>query len=261
MSESVFIEPLKPTIATVATEAAGRPTTNLLNDEPGMKWRSTGVTASFVMSVPAGSQIDSVALLWSNLRATDTVRLRAANSAANTTTSPLYDSGNVAAFSGVKASGFQTKTIFLLPTTRTETHWRIDITATGHPDGYVEASKFVIGKKFTTTHEMDYNCKQVLKNQSLITEGPGYEDVDEYKALPGWIASFSYIPMGTWRDSFYPFLLRAGNHKSILFIPEPATPTTWQQEIVFGRIKVDVAGECLHYDGWKVELTILSLAS
>lgn len=261
MALSVFVEPVTPTLVTAAAEVAGRPTSNLLNNEPGMKWRSTTLSTGFVVSVPAGSSIDCIALLWSNLRATDTIRVRAANSAANTTASPLYDSGNVAAFSGTKASGFSTKSIILLPTALTHTHWRVDIVASGHPDGYVEAGKVVLGTQYNTTRDMDYDCKQLMRNQSVVSEGPGYEDVDEYVSLPGWTASFSYIPMTTWRDSFYPFLLRVGNRKPVLFIPEPEAPTTWQQEVVYGRMKQDAAGECYHWDGWKTDITILGLAA
>lgn len=257
MALSYFVEPLTLTLHTAAAEEANAPTANLLNDEPGMMWRSTTLSTAFVVQT-AGS-VDCVALLYSNLRATDTVRVRAANSAAACTSAPLYDSTATVAFSGTKANPFRTKTIFELPSVVAYTHWRFDIVGTSHPAGYIEASRVIVGKRYDTTKDMNYSCEQTVTDTGVLYSGPGFSDADEYLKLPGWKASFSYIPMTTWRDTLYPFFMRVGSSKPVMFVPEPAAPTTWQQEVVYGRLQGGPSGQCLYYDGWYSEIAITAL--
>lgn len=263
MTTSFFVEPVTPTIVTAPAANTNAPGSNLLNDVPEMTWRTTTLTPNMVFSVPSGSSIDCVALLYSNLRATDTVRVRAANSAANTTASPLYDSGTVAAYTGTKPTGFRTKTIISLPSAVSYTHWRIDITATGHTDGYVDAVRVVIGTKVTwSTAYMDYDCEQKTIDQSVAYQGANYTDFDEYSRLQGWKIPFTHIPESTWRTSFYPFLHRVGNAKPMLFVPNSSDATTWQVDAVFGRVvTTGVPGKLLYYDGWQCELEVVSIAS
>ncbi|QPL38247.1 hypothetical protein IT881_08755 [Erythrobacter sp. A30-3] len=261
MAVSCFVKPVPLTVASAGSQATNGPTVNLLNDLPDMVWRSDGVTTSdIVLTVPAGTVVDCFALLYSNLRSTDLVRVRAANSVTATTNAPLYDSRNQPAFSGEKSDVFKTKTI-IFPPDVTATHWRITVTANNHPDGFIQASRVVIGKSVNTTHDMDYSCKQFSRNQSIVTEGAGWEAVEHYDALPGWTAKFSYIPMEVWDKTFFPFLHSVSNSKPVLFVPVPDEPETWQHEVVFGRLKAEPGGDCDHYDGWRTELTIVGIAS
>ena len=262
MAVSCFVKPVPLTVVTAGSQATNGPTVNLNNDLPDMVWRTNAVTTGdIVVSVPAGTVVECIALLYSNLRSTDLVRVRAANSAGATTSSPLYDSGDRPAYQGVKDSSFKTKTIIFPPNNVTATHWRITVTATGHPDGYIQASRLVIGKTVNTTHDMDYSCKQFSRPQSIVTEGNGWEAVEHYDPLPGWTAKFSYIPNDVWYGTFFPFLHSASNSKAILVVPVPDQPETWQHEVVYGRMKAEPGGECDFYDGWRTELTIVGLAS
>lgn len=261
MAVSCFVKPVPMTLVSVGSQATNGPAVNLLSDLPDMVWRTDAVTSSdIVLTVPAGTVVDCIALLFSNLRSTDRVRVRAANSTTATINSPVFDSRDQDAYEGVKAANFKTKTIIFAPDV-TATHWRITVTATNHPDGFIQASRVVIGKSVNTTHDMDYSCKQFSRNQSIVTEGNGWETVEHYDPLPGWTVKFSYIPMDVWKDIFFPFLHSASNSKAILFVPIPDQPETWQHEVVYGRMKAEPGGDCDHYDGWRTELTVIGLAS
>lgn len=259
MANPYIVEPVALSLINKSSEVATGPAINAICDEPAMVWKTTAAGVQINVVSPAGP-IDTIALLWSNLLSTNLVRIRAANSEANTVSAPLYDSSWVAAFSGTKPSPFRTKSVFVLPIAVTYSHWRIDIDLTNHPDGFLELSRIIMGMRTEWKRGINYGCSQLIVPQSVITSGAGYSDVDLYPSLPGWKVSFDWISEANWRDYFYPLLLRTSSGAPVLFIPQPDFPTTWQQEVVYGRLQQGISSELRFYDGWTTEFSIVGLS-
>lgn len=265
MANSYFCTPLTVALGTVPSANAANPGSNMLNDEPDLVWRSATGTTSTHITIDASSQaVDVVALLFTNLRSTDTIRVRGYTSQANATAGGATglvagsDSGTVVAYTG--AAGHSTKTVVKYSAPISAAFWRIDITATGHSDGYIEVARLLLGSSVELGVGMDQRAARMIDDRSVVYSGPGYDDVDEYPSLPGWRVTFSWVSDTTWRDTFFPFLVTAGLKKCVLFVPEPDFPAYAQNEIVYGRFRDKIEGEHPTHNGWTCELTIFSIA-
>jgi hypothetical protein len=229
------------------------PATNLNLDHPSMVWRSSNLTSvQITVQLPAGSW-DTVCLSGTNLRATDTIRIRAAATAAATTSSPTYDSTALPAFSGAANSGGNTSLI-LTPAVRTETFIRIDITSTGNPATYVEARRLVIGKRIEEDG-IDLNAEHSFEDNSQRTEYRNFETVDPYDTKTSWKFSIGYIKEASYWSNWFPLLRDAGTKKGVLSIPDSQSAYL-QSEAVFGRITSSAKGSAVSSDYYKLELYV-----
>ena len=260
-----FVLPLASTIATIGNELAIAPAANSLNDEVDMVWRTSSLTNTYIIyDLGAALDVNTVAVLFNNLRSSDTVRVRCGTSAANTSASPTFDSnatgGNFVGYTGAKNADAKTKTLCQLPATYNARYWRVDIIATGHPDGYVQASRIMFGLATVPGMECDLNATRFFDENSVVYTGPGYTDVDEYQPNPGWKMGFSNLDGTIWRDTFFPFLMKVGiNKKCVLFVMQPGLPASWQNEMMYGRFKDRIEGEQRAYNGWWLEMSITSI--
>lgn len=252
--------PLAATTATIGSELAIAPAINALNDEYAMVWRTTALTNTYViLDLGSAVAVDTAAVLFSNLRSSDTVRVRSGTSAANTTAAPTSDF-STAAYSGAKNADARTQTICNLPETITARYWRIDITATSHPDGFVQVGRIVLGQSVDFGHEMDLEATRIMKENSVNYEGPGYMDVDEYMNYSGWAVTMSLIDGTLWRDTVFPFLLKIGvNRRCVLFVPQPLVPTSYQNEVVYGRMTKLIEAQQRVYNGWWCDIAIMGI--
>ncbi|MGK2911223.1 MAG: hypothetical protein ACSLE1_15690 [Sphingobium sp.] len=212
------------------------------------------------MIVATNSQAwDTVALIGSNLRATDTIRIRSANSAAATSATPLYDSGTNAAWTAPKPSLATAKSILKLPAARTDAFIRIDITATGHPAGYVQAQRLLFGKAITTDG-VDASYEIGFEDQSVPYSGPGWQAFDEYPVLMTAKAKMSWLSDLAFRADWADFLQVVGQKKAFLFVPFVEAPDRIQTEAMFATITSKVSVPRPNSDNWIVELAMRSLA-
>lgn len=243
-------------IASPASVAPTEPRFLFVN-EPGLVWRLNAVSTFIVLDVAYVATTQALALLWTNLRATDQLRWRAANTEGELTTTPIYDSGLINAYSGDLLTAKPTKHLHILPSNVSARYWRLDIDATGHPDGYIQLGRMLLGIAITLQDDMDTELSQFIVDPSVVDEGPGYEDVEEYLPLPGWQCTFSWVSDVFWR-SFFAFSQEVGSRRPVLFVPLPLEPDRLQDSAVFGRMQT-IEGRHPIHDGWQVEIRIVSL--
>lgn len=251
---ALFALPLRFTPAATTPAPLAGSASYLANDVAGQVWR--GATASyFVIDLGANAvAYDTIALVGTNLRPTDTVRIRMG---ATDTGTGAYDQATDA-YAGAYAPGAMA--IFRLPAERTERYVRIDIVAPGHPDAFVQVGRLVVGKAITTLG-IAPSSKQVFDDDSVRTRGPGYTTVDEYPTYVTWQISCAMITDDDWLGKWNPFLRRAGNKRGILFIPETALPERWQGMAIYGTIEGSASGSGESFNSWRFESTIRSLFS
>lgn len=236
-----------------STSASNAPASNLNLDHPSMVWRSANLTSvQITVQLGAGSW-DTIALVKNNLRATDTVRIRAASTAAATTSGPAYDSGNLSAFSGT-ANSLGSMTLLTLSGVRTETFIRIDITSTGNPAGFVEAARLIIGKRIEEDG-IDQNADHNFEDTSQNTPYRGFDAIDPFDVKTSWKFTIGYIKEASYWQNWFPFLRDVGMKKAVLFVPDRDSAYL-QSETVFGRVTSMAKGNPVSSDYYKLELYI-----
>lgn len=151
---------------------ASYPLSNLKNRYLSQKARtSDDATGSTYITIDLGSsqQIGVVALVSTNLSVTATVRIRGADNALMT--SPDYDSGTL---------GTYQHTDFATSFTQVDArYWRIDITDTSNPDGYVEVGRLFIGSRFRPGINCETGASIGVESRTIVQEalnGPEYFD-------------------------------------------------------------------------------------
>lgn len=234
-----------------SSEQATAPASNAGTPHPGLVWRSNGLTSVYVTVQILGQSIDLIALMGSNLRATDTVRVRGASSAGMT--SPVFDV-TVSAWSGV-APARGAMTIIQLDNTYAPAFVRIDIASTGNPAGYVEVQRLVISKK-VSCDGVDIGCEQAFEDQSAVEDTMGYTTVDEVRVRDAWKATISNIKEADWYNTWYPFLRGVGKTRDFLFVPD-TDPTFMQNQAIMGRIVSRANGNYRSGDLLIADLNIL----
>ncbi len=232
---AVLVAPL-PFTALAANEQATAPLSNTRSDEPGFVWRSANLTTVYakVQLTSAVTDWDTFALVGSNLRATDTIRVRAgATSAAVDGTSGLTVDQTFNAWTGVAPTG-GALSFKLLGAIVTSPFVRIDITSTSNPATYVQAQRIVIGKR-VETDGVNVGAEQTFEDSSPIETGPGYTSVDVYNVRIGWKVTLEGITDAKYYTNWFPFLRTVGLTQAFVFIPDTDSPYV-QNQAVFARV-------------------------
>ncbi|KQO09442.1 hypothetical protein [Sphingomonas sp. Leaf242] len=252
---AVFLNPKAFTVVT-ANQSATALAANLRQDEAGMVWRSSNLTTVYVTVQLDGTAWDSVALVGSNLRASDTIRIRAGATAAIVDgSSSLTVDQTFAAWSGTAPTN-GALSFKLLGAAVTSPFVRIDITSTGNSAGYVQAKRLVIGKR-VETDGVNIGAEQTFEDMSSVEEGLGYTTVDRYGVRIGWKVTLDGIKDATYNNDWYPFLRDVGRSKPFVFIPDDSSAYV-QTQAVFGRVNSTAKGSSPASDFNVVEINLLS---
>ena len=151
---------------------ASYPLTNLQNRYLSQKARTTNaLAASSVINLDLGAAqtIGVVALVAHNLTTSATVRIQGSSAADQSVA--LYDSTALAAYSGNDYA--------LSFTAVSARYWRISISDTGNPAGYVQLGRVFIGWRFSPANNIDWNPKLAVESKTGVMEslgGPEYFD-------------------------------------------------------------------------------------
>lgn len=256
---ALFVRPLSFAVSS-ANQSSIAPASNANIDEPGLVYRSGNLTSvSVILDMGASASYDTVAIVGSNLRSSDTVQVQTGTT--NTGTGS-YNSSAQAAFTGSLPLGSTAKTIIKLGATRTERYIRLDFVSTGNPAGYVEAQRIVIGKALALTGGAGVNLgyEVTMNDQSIAYTGAGWRSFDRYQVLPALKLSVGTMGDVDWRNDWFGFLQSVGMNTAILCVPQDADPAGWQVDAVFGTITDKVSASVVSYGMRQVELTITALA-
>ncbi|OHC91540.1 MAG: hypothetical protein A2095_08940 [Sphingomonadales bacterium GWF1_63_6] len=204
---TVFVLPKSVSIVPSST-ATATSASNMLHDEKALVWRSTGLTGTYLVVTQTGAW-DTIALVGTNLRATDTIRIRAAATTTAVTSAPALDQ-TIPAFSGVpKATGGMV--VFRLNAPVTHAIIRIDITSTGNPAGYVQVSNLILG----TTVEWD----GIDTGAEVSYENQGSSYLRKFLTKPTWKIKLSGMDTASYYGEWEDFCLAASDRRGFLFIP------------------------------------------
>lgn len=254
---ALFCLPLDFSIVS-ANENSTRPADFLRRDAAGLVWRS-GNLSNVSLVVQVAGDFDTIAMIGSNLRSNDTIRVRIGATEAGSSTAPVYDSGHLPAWSGVKSEGAGAKSLLYNAELHTARFVRIDITASGHPDLWVQAQRLVIGKRIEHA-AIDQDSELGWIDLSPSYQGPGYLAFSEYPTLAQWKIKLSWVSDWNFLNVWAPFLQKTGITQPFLFIPVVENAARFQTEMVFGNMVSSVQPRHPGFDLWALEMTIRALA-
>ncbi len=242
---------------TASVQLDSSPVVNLTNDNMDMDWRSLGLNDVYVVLRNVGA-VDTLAVLHSNQRPGDTLRVRAANSVAGLLSAPLWDSGSIPAVVGTLTAPYSAKTLVDVPQGTQATYWRVDFSSPGHPDGQVRASRIVMGERLTIGSGIDYEWSKGVIDDSVVSNAPNYEDVQEFPSRPAVQATFGQMNEQDF-NKLDAFMMRVGIKKPVLFAPEPDNLDSVQSWTVYGRMKVAYKGVNLYHNLWESDVEVAGL--
>lgn len=156
------------------------PLTNLQNRQLSKVARSTDATITstkFDCDLGVARAVGVIALPKHNFTTAATVRVRGASDSGFTAV--VYDSGTVAGWpTGVTLEDANGMNIafWLAPSTlQTARYWRVEITDTANPAGYVQLGRVIIAGAYTSTYAPNYGGSTGLETETArtVTDGGG----------------------------------------------------------------------------------------
>lgn len=235
-----------------ASEQTTAPAANLAITLPGMIWRSADLNGVMLMARVSGAW-DTLALIGSNLRATDTIRVRAAADQADVLNAPAIDQ-TFAAWSGVSPQAGAVS-LLTLPRSKNNPWVRVDITSTGNPDGFVEAQRLIIGKRVENPG-LDIGFERTYEDTSAIESGP-VDAITRYNVRIGWKLSISGMDQDSFEREWHPFARNVGQSRDFLFV-EDTNPAYLQNRAAVCRFTGSAKGSASASDFWMVDAQIKS---
>lgn len=247
---AVFCMPLAIKYETSSTLSEAPPK-NLENDEPGMVWRSVGTSGYVVFKLPS-SPFDTIALVGSNQRATDSWRVRMGATLAELNGVTPFDE-TYAAWSGVPPIG-DAISFALLDDPVTYQYIRIDFNSPGHPDGHIEVCRLVVGMR-VMNEGIDIGHEEVFDDRSSISEGTGFTTIERYNVRQQHKISISHIRELDYYTHWRPFLAAVGQSKFFLYMERTDDPYQ-QQKTFYVRNSTSPKRLNLSYDQQQLELGV-----
>jgi hypothetical protein len=223
--------------------------------------RSTNALAAstmFDLDLGAPRSVGVIALVAHNLSVTATVRVLGDD--ASDFATPVYDSGAVAVWpAGVipqslleweddnfwlgtvsqeALAGFKTPFIVLPASAQTLRYWRVSITDTSNPDGYVQIGRVYIGSAWQPDFDRSYGASLGYDDVSQVEEslsGEEFYDVRRKRRIHrfelGWLSQTEAL------DRVLDMQRLQGTTGEILIVPN-VTDTTNRSKVSFlGRLK------------------------
>lgn len=243
-----------------ATAITGGSLANLLSNRVGQVVRfGTGTVASNYIDIDFGAArtLSFVALLWSNLRSTDSISVLASTTAAhsgdvlNVAISPFYSSS--------KVTSVGTKSVATFTATSAR-YWRVRLDcATVHPDGFIQASRLTMGDKIDFA--VDYSQLDLLDDDRGMVDRSDYgEDIEDQRRISfGWRVRWRFGSQAEMLAT-HQRMVMLGNTKPIVFCPIPSAANA-QDLLAFGKLKSAAKSGSQVYDIWELSFDIYSEAA
>ena len=248
---AVFLPPLRVEPTVVLSNAIDTaPAKRVLLDEPGLVARSAGNQLYFVFST-AGRAYDSIALIRTNLAATDTIRVRVGMTPEMEGT--VYVDQTVQAWSGA-APVDKALTYVPLGQVYSAPYVRVDITTAA---AFAEVSRILIGKRIEVDG-VDRGAEFSYLSGSVVDDGPGWSSVEEARSRLSWKATAGNVSRVSYVSEWAPFLSRVGKHSAFLLVPQTDSDSI-QVEAALVRHQDDAKPSDLTSNRYQIEMQLLEI--
>lgn len=250
-----------PTISGGTVAAGSR--TNMLSNRYGLVCRftiSTTLAATVDIDFDFGAAItaDTIAVLWHNLRSTDSFIVTAGTTAG---ASDVLAATTINGWGSTeKNTSAAAKAWKVLSTPKTARYWRIRIsTASGLPAGYAEISRVVFANRHNFA--VDYSTLELVEDDRSRVEQAEYgEDVEDVRRISfGWRAKWKFGTLAEMAATHQRLVMR-GRAKPIFFLPMPDEANA-QDLAAFGFMRNPAKTASSAYDLWELAFDVISQAA
>lgn len=225
---------------TIGDQDTATPASNLLKLQPTDIWKTTTLTAiNFTFDLGATKTFDTFAMLYTNATAAATWRIRTANTEANLTAAPTYDSGTVAMLASTDFGDFDRPHAFLRRTPALSNRWvRFDITNAANPDNVFKVGRLYIANSWQPTRNMRFGWQLGFIDQSVRTPTSGGQTYINRKDQLRTVAlTLSFMSRSEMFSNAYELFRLRGDSKDVLMILDPSEATHLNKLIVYGLLE------------------------
>lgn len=225
---------------TASHAASAGPVINLQREQPRDIWESTSLTPYLVIDLGAVTAFNLIALLFTNAQQTDTWRIRTADTEANLTAAPTYDSGTVD-FSP-QATAYDRRHGFLWRSAGWTNRWvRIDIDSTGNADGVFDAGRLCVANAWQPSINMLYGVAYGFIDTSYRDRPPAGNTIVNRQGI---IPTLAFDIKLDDEDEFYAntFTIQAqnGGSRPVLILCDPDHATRAHDKLYYGLMNPTV---------------------
>ena len=164
-------------VYTASSEATGFTVENVNTLQPSKAWRSTSKTSQYiVINLGTVSTFDFVGLFNTNIinDATNTIRIRTADTEAGLTSAPDYDSTAIRAIPfGAQGDYSYSNVLFELPAAESNQWVRIDLTAPANTDAYISIGRVYVSSLFTPAVNLAYGGGIGYEDKTTVSQALG----------------------------------------------------------------------------------------
>lgn len=195
-------------------------------------YRSSEISAHEInIDLGSAQEIDLISLIGHNGTASATITVKAGSTAAVSD----YTSGSLSLISGLDL-GYSSNVFMLhLDTAQTYRYWKIEISDSSNPDGYIQIGRLYVTKAFQPSVNIDYGESQGFIDNSKIRRTMNGEPVP-LRREPYRFTDFT-LSFGS-KNEMYGTLheidrLR-GLSKDVLYINDPDESDHLQRRVIYG---------------------------
>lgn len=227
MPNSFLTRPRPFDIVQTGNQTATGPSTNLNSDRLAKSWRASGAGQIYVVvDLLSVIEIDTVALLAHNLTASDTIRIRTADTSAPllgaTAPGPFKVDQTISAFASSDASNVFHKNALGVVPLHTARYLRIDI-STSIANFY--AGRLVINRSAIPATDIDFGYSYSIIDLGSKEKTPnGIDDITLSSKVARFNCTWSWITEAEARAELLRIFSYAGVTKSVLFVLRPDEP-------------------------------------
>jgi hypothetical protein len=210
----------------------------LLRARPKLYWRSTEPTPYVEGNFGTPRVLDTLIQGFFNAREGDTFRLRLASSQANLTAAPIIDFGPQPMWpSGSDLSEYAKIHRVFTFEQQTAQWYRIDYDFSGNPDGFVQGSRVVIGKRIEPLTSVEAKWSMGGQEDVAETVDMGGEESPRVMGVKRSFTCTWHNLRESEREQLYVMKLERGSAKDVVLAVEPSEGPYSMARIHIGRIK------------------------
>lgn len=234
------------------------PVGELLTDQPGDVWQSDDLDDLYlVMDLGSAQDVNTVALLFTNATSSATWRIRAADSEANLTSAPGYDSTAVPLWTSTGIDDNRPHAFIYFPTPKSYRWWRIDIADASNPAGKFQAGRLILSKALAPARNVSYGWGRGLVHSGgaeRTRDGALYARTGA--VYPTTRFRLNFLSQAEAEGSLYGQLARAIGSEPVLFAQDPETADYRMTRLAYGLLYLDSDLALAAFNAYSLSLRI-----
>jgi len=256
MANAILVEPLALAAVTADSSAAGTEPAALADDMIGVVHRGTGTPTAWV-EVDLGSSraVDFAAFLATEGAATGQ-RVRAADTQADLTAAPTFDSGVVDFAAGAQAGAFgRVHSWWETSPAQSFRWWRFDINGLTEP---FAAGRLVLGRRTAFARNFSFGGGPGVRDLGRM-EMSTHGALDRRRGAQARLLAIAWeaLTRAEVETTLMPMLESLGRTELLLVVTDPAPHDRRARRMFFGFIAEDIETVQRHFDiwAWRTRLT------